>query len=642
MNLFTLFASIQLDTSQYENSVNEVVNSGQSLGDRLKSSLSTAGSIAAKGIGLITGAATAAGGALLALEASTEEYRAAQGKLNTAFETAGFSAETANQAYTNFYGILGDTDTATEASQLLAELALSSEDVSKWTDIAAGVYGRFGDSIETAGFIEAINQSQKLGEVNGTLADALEFAGITTDEFNERLSQCSTEAERNQLIMNTLNHLYGEASDAFYKNNEALVKSRENQAKMQESMAKIGEAVTNVKNAFLENFTPVIADAAEQIAEFVQGIDGEQLVNSINNIINTFQTLLPIITGVTAAFYAYKAALAISQVIDAVRAATEGVTIAQAALNVVMNANPFVLVATAIAAVVTALLTLWATNEDFRNAVTEIWNNIVDLFTGAWEWIKNAWNAAPEFFGGIWDSIQNAFKSVDTFMSEKFGSAWELIKLQWSVVGGYFKQIWETIKGVFSVVKDVLTGDFQGAWDGIKGIVDGWIDYFKGIWDGIKDVFSGVIDYFIGIGENIVNGIWQGIKNMANWLKQQVQGFFSGIVDGAKSVLGIHSPSKVFAEIGQYSAEGVGVGWSSKFSGIKKQIDSDLDFGMQSVSFDNSGVGALSRSMAGVQSRNESGKIYIDLTTTLDGAILSKKMYNYNKSEVMRRGASFA
>lgn len=147
MNLFDLFATISLDPSEYESGVKDVIKSGDSLASKLKSGLASAGKVAAAGIGAITAAAGAAVGGLLALESSTEEYRVAQGKLNTAFEAAGYGAETAQQAYNSFYGILGDTDTATEASQLLAKLADSAEDVSTWTDIAAGVAGTFGDSL---------------------------------------------------------------------------------------------------------------------------------------------------------------------------------------------------------------------------------------------------------------------------------------------------------------------------------------------------------------------------------------------------------------------------------------------------------------------------------------------------------------
>ncbi|HJB99290.1 MAG TPA: hypothetical protein H9764_02445 [Candidatus Flavonifractor merdavium] len=251
--------------------------------------------LARDGIGSIVDIGSQAVQAFFDLADATEEYRIAQGKLNTAYETAGYGPETASKAYAEFYKILGDTDTATEASQLLAELALRSEDVSKWTGIAAGVYGKFGDSIETAGFIEAINQTQKLGEVNGTLADALEFAGITTDDFNARLAECSTESQRNQLIMDTLTAIYGQASEAFYRNNEELVKTRENQVLAQESTGKLGGAVQDLKNDINTDFTPALSGVVDAFADVVEGADGakEKLSAAISELINEYSEKLP-------------------------------------------------------------------------------------------------------------------------------------------------------------------------------------------------------------------------------------------------------------------------------------------------------------------------------------------------------------
>ena len=251
--------------------------------------------LARDGIGSIVDIGSQAVQAFFDLADATEEYRIAQGKLNTAYETAGYGPETASKAYAEFYKILGDTDTATEASQLLAELALRSEDVSKWTGIAAGVYGKFGDSIETAGFIEAINQTQKLGEVNGTLADALEFAGITTDDFNVRLADCTTESERNQLIMDTLTEIYGQASDAFYQYNEELIKARENQVLVQESTGNLGEAVQDITNRINGDFSPALSGVVDAFADVVAGADGakEELSAAISELINEYSEKLP-------------------------------------------------------------------------------------------------------------------------------------------------------------------------------------------------------------------------------------------------------------------------------------------------------------------------------------------------------------
>lgn len=92
--------------------------------------------------------------------------------------------------------------------------------------------------------------------------------------------------------------------------------------------------------------------------------------------------------------------------------------------------------------------------------------------------------------------------------------------------------------------------------------------------NGLKAGISGIVE----VGKNIVSGVWQGIKNMGGWLRDKVFGFFSSIVSGVKSVLGIHSPSKVFAGIGKYMAQGVGVGWEDEFDGIRKDINNSLDF----------------------------------------------------------------
>lgn len=198
----------------------------------------------------VTGLTTA----FLALDGATEEYRIAQGRLNTAYEAAGYSAQTATQAYRDFYGILGDTDTATEASQLLSELVENEKDISTWTRIAAGVHGKWGNSLPIEGLIEASNETVKVGQVTGQLADALNWAGIMEDDFNEKLSACRSESERYNLVMDTLAQTYEGAADAFYRNNEQLVASRKQQTALQEMTAGLGATSADVKSKVLELF----------------------------------------------------------------------------------------------------------------------------------------------------------------------------------------------------------------------------------------------------------------------------------------------------------------------------------------------------------------------------------------------------
>lgn len=340
------------------------------LGGGLKTGLS----MLTTGVGVVAGVATAAGGALLALEANTEEYRIAQGKLNTAFEAAGYSGDVAKQVYTDFYKILGDTDTATEASQLLASLALNAEDMSTWTNIAAGVYGTFGDALPIEGLIESANETAKVGEVTGLLADALNWAGISEDEFNAKLAACSTESERNQLIMDTLSGTYDTASEAFYNNNEELVKARENQAKVDESLAKLGEQVTKQKNRFINEFTPSIAGVIDALVGMMNGTENaeEAFADSITEMINNFIDRLPeFLAG--------------------------GVEILMALATGIVQAIPDLVekIPEIVQAMIDAFIEAWP---QFKEAGSK-------AISALWDGLKSAWSGVVSWFEGVWDSV---------------------------------------------------------------------------------------------------------------------------------------------------------------------------------------------------------------------------------------------
>lgn len=93
----------------------------------------------------------------------------------------------------------------------------------------------------------------------------------------------------------------------------------------------------------------------------------------------------------------------------------------------------------------------------------------------------------------------------------------------------------------------------------------------------VKGLISGIPAIF-DVGKNIVEGLWHGIKNMGSWFTGKVKGFFGGIVGGIKDFLGIHSPSKVFAGIGGFMAEGLGNGFDDQFKSVKKDIEDSMNF----------------------------------------------------------------
>lgn len=251
--------------------------------------------IGAKGIAAASAAAAAAVVALLKVDEETREYRENQAKLNTAFEAAGMAAGTASTAYNEMYKILGDSDTATESAQLLAQLATGEADVAKWADISAGVVGSFGDALPINSLIEASNETAKVGKVTGALADALNWVGLSEDEFNSKLAACSTETERTALITDTLTAAYGDASEAFRENNAAIIEANAVQAEMDASLAKLGGAVSDVKNKLLTEFGPELSDIIDAFVDFTNGVEGaeEALQSSIQKMVDKIAEKLP-------------------------------------------------------------------------------------------------------------------------------------------------------------------------------------------------------------------------------------------------------------------------------------------------------------------------------------------------------------
>lgn len=633
INLFDLFAKISLDTSEYDSGVKDVSKSGGSLASKLKSGLASAGKVAAKGIAAIGTAASGAVVGLLALESSTEEYRVAMGKLNTAFEAAGYGAETAQQAYNAFYGILGDTDTATEASQLLAKLADSAEDVSTWTDIAAGVAGTFGDSLPIEGLIEASNETAKVGQVTGVLADALNWAGISEDDFNARLSACSSESERNQLIMDTLSGTYDEASEAFYRNNEALVESRNNQAQLDATLATLGQTVSNVKNRLLSEFLPAISNVATAFSGMLSGTAGadQQFSTAVQGLVNVAVSKLPEFLNMGVQILSSLASGIVQSIPTLVAAVPQIVAEIGAALTELL---PQVLdmgvqlldqftsgIETGLPDMVSRIPEIIT---QFLSYITEqlptvldkgakLLNNLVNGILGA---IPEMTAALPEiitaFVQFITDNLPTIIESginiLLNLVSGIIGAIPDLVASIPQIISAITTGIARALPKIIQSGVSLLQKFIEGILSNIPALVAALPQIISAIVEGIGALIGGIVD----VGKSIVEGIWKGIQEMAGWIYDKVTGFFSGIVDGVKDFLGIHSPSTVFADMGKNMALGLGQGWDNEYDRIRRDIEGGMDFGTASVDFASSGLGVASAGMvngvsASVQGAGMSG-----------------------------------
>lgn len=416
--------------------------------------------------------------ALIALGASTAEYRAEQAKLTTAFEAAGGSAAEAKETYNDLYRVLGDSGQATEAASHLAKLTTEEKALSEWATICQGVYATFGDSLPIEGLTEAANETAKVGTVTGSLADALNWAGINEDAFNEKLAACNTEAEREKLIRETLNGLYTDAAAKYEENNAQVLAQNEANAKLQETMAKLGEAVapivtafTNFANEALAVVTPYIQELSEkympQLSEILSTV-AESLGVALEWVLQHKEILAVmggIIATVVTAIGLYNAVAAVKAAMDAAQVTTLGALIAAyAAQAVAMIAAiaPYVLIVAAIAAVIAIIVLCVKHWDEIKAKVKEVWGNIK-------EWTSEAVGKVKQKFTELKENASKKVEEMKSSISEKYNSIKEKM-------GSTMQAAKETVAEKLSNMKKAY--DEHGG--GIKGIAAAAIEGVKG------------------------------------------------------------------------------------------------------------------------------------------------------------------
>lgn len=282
LELFRLLGTIAIKNKDANDALKDTAKEGEKAEKNLSKSFVKIGKSALK-IGTAMGAAAvAAGAALVSIANDTREYRTEMGKLDAAFETAGHSAEAAKNTYNALNAVLGDTGQAVEASNHLAKLVSDEKDLATWTDICTGVYATFGASLPIEGLTEAANETAKTGALTGSLADALNWAGVSEDEFQASLDACSTEQERQALITETLNGLYSEAAENYKEVNKDVLDANKAQGKLEEGLAAVGAMVEPVITKFKYFAGTVLLKAVDAIKKVISV--GKNMVTQFNKI----------------------------------------------------------------------------------------------------------------------------------------------------------------------------------------------------------------------------------------------------------------------------------------------------------------------------------------------------------------------
>lgn len=227
--------------------------------------------------GVLVGGAAVAGAKALAdgiinITESTKEYRTILGTLETSSKQAGYTQEQTTEIYKKFQAVLGDTQKAATATANLQALGLSQENLRTITEQAIGAWATYGDSIPIDSLSESINETVQVGKVTGVFADALNWAGTSEDEFNERLAACADTTERANLVLKQLSEQGLQATgQAWVENNQDIIAANSAQETMNESLARLGEALQPASN-FLVEFGSVYVDWAATAVSAISSV----------------------------------------------------------------------------------------------------------------------------------------------------------------------------------------------------------------------------------------------------------------------------------------------------------------------------------------------------------------------------------
>ena len=206
----------------------------------------------------------------------------------------------------------------------------------------------------------------------------------------------------------------------------------------------------------------------------------------------------------------------------AMTVAQKAAAVAQWLLNSAMSANPIGIIIVALVALVGAIVYLWKTNENFRNAVIAIWDGIVAGVKVAIGFIVNLFTTVVNFFKDNWQAILlfiiNPFAGAFKYLYDNCEGFRKFINNLLASIGKFFTDLWNNIK---TAVSNIYTG-------------------IKNTFDSITSFVTGFIKNATQWGLNLVKGIADGIKAGVKWVQDAV----AGVADGIKKFLGFSSPTK--------------------------------------------------------------------------------------------------
>lgn len=477
----------------------------------------------------------------------------------------------------------GNADTFKSVAMVLTQTAgagkLTTENWNQLADAIPGASGKLQEAL------------QKNGAYTGNFRDAMAQGQITADEFNQAIMDLGFTDAAQQAATST------STFEGAMGNMQAAVT---------DGLMQIYDAIGS------ENVTGFINSISDGVSKVIPPIK-----KGISWLKDNLPTIAPLLAGISAALGGIMVAQKVEAMVTAFKSwktATEGMTVAQRLLNAAQLSSPIGLVVGLVAGLIAAIVVLWNTNEGFRDAVMNVWNGIKDFIGDAvqaigdffsnlgttisqlpqmfsdWlngvidtvtDWVSymasNAALAGSQFVHNVETFIQNLPTNIASFLGNVISNvvgwasnmASNATRAGSQFLSNAVNFVSQLPGRIASFLGNVISN--LGSWAGnmaSKG-AEGARNMFNAVVNGLTSLPSRVLS----IGGDIVRGIWNGISGAAGWLADKVKSFASGILDGMKDALGIHSPSRLFRDqVGKYIAQGIGEGFTDEMGSVVGQM----------------------------------------------------------------------
>lgn len=396
----------------------------------------------------------------------SKEYLKIIGSLEVSSSHLNYTTGETKQTYKQLIGVLGDTQSAATTTANLQAIGLEQSQLTQITKGAIGAWARYGDSIPIDGLAESINETIKTGTVTGNLADMLNWAGTSEDEFNEKLEQCSDNSERAQLVLDEMaNQGLMKSADAWNENNKALVESNKAQDDYNEAMADFSKAVMPAFTEFTKALTTIIQIFSE-LPEPAQ-----QMIAVFIGIIAVLTTIAPLILAVGAACGWSAGGVA----------------------ALMTAAAPVIAIIVAIIAAIMAIILVIQNWDEVLNFLTETWESVCNKVSELWEGFKKSWT----------DGFNNVKQKIDDFfqnLGENFANG----------LNNFQNWISNMLSAIVNWAKDFASKGKNAA-----------VNLVKNIAGEIKSLPGQFMQWGLDMMSNFASGIWKGFTG---WVKGKISG----------------------------------------------------------------------------------------------------------------------